>query len=119
MNLTAAPLRSPLGFKQTVHYGALGGVQVGDGTTTVVILAGELLKESKAFIEEGVHPQVAHATVFVVFTKYYKSFKILPNKPRLRHTLRKSIIYPLTSVMRCLCAWKAPRMSYGYPCAPP
>ena len=32
--------------------------QVGDGTTTVVILAGELLKECKAFIEEGVHPQV-------------------------------------------------------------
>ena len=32
--------------------------QVGDGTTTVVILAGELLKECKAFLEEGVHPQV-------------------------------------------------------------
>ena len=32
--------------------------QVGDGTTTVVILAGELLKECKAFFEEGVHPQV-------------------------------------------------------------
>ena len=32
--------------------------QVGDGTTTVVILAGELLRECKAFVEEGVHPQV-------------------------------------------------------------
>lgn len=31
--------------------------QVGDGTTTVVILAGELLRECKAFIEEGVHPR--------------------------------------------------------------
>lgn len=31
--------------------------QVGDGTTTVVILAGEFLREAKAFIEEGVHPQ--------------------------------------------------------------
>ncbi|CAL5229846.1 g13255 [Coccomyxa viridis] len=31
--------------------------EVGDGTTTVVILAGELLKQCKAFIEEGVHPQ--------------------------------------------------------------
>ena len=31
--------------------------QVGDGTTTVVILAGELLRECKAFVEEGVHPQ--------------------------------------------------------------
>lgn len=32
-------------------------VQVGDGTTTVVILAGEFLKEAKPFIEDGVHPQ--------------------------------------------------------------
>ena len=30
---------------------------MGDGTTTVVILAGEFLRESKAFVEEGVHPQ--------------------------------------------------------------
>ncbi|KAK9840343.1 hypothetical protein WJX74_007905 [Apatococcus lobatus] len=32
--------------------------EVGDGTTTVVILAGEFLKECKPFVEEGVHPQV-------------------------------------------------------------
>ncbi|KAK9811765.1 hypothetical protein WJX72_009677 [[Myrmecia] bisecta] len=31
--------------------------EVGDGTTTVVILAGEFLRECRAFIEEGVHPQ--------------------------------------------------------------
>lgn len=31
--------------------------QVGDGTTTVVLLAGEFLKEAKPFIEDGVHPQ--------------------------------------------------------------
>ncbi|CAN4097920.1 unnamed protein product [Withania somnifera] len=31
--------------------------EVGDGTTTVVLLAGEFLKESKPFVEEGVHPQ--------------------------------------------------------------
>ena len=31
--------------------------EVGDGTTTVVVLAGELLKEAKPFVEEGVHPQ--------------------------------------------------------------
>ena len=30
---------------------------MGDGTTTVVILAGELLRESKTFVEEGVHPR--------------------------------------------------------------
>ena len=33
-------------------------MQVGDGTTTVVLLAAEFLKECKAFVEEGVHPQV-------------------------------------------------------------
>ena len=31
--------------------------EVGDGTTTVVVLAGELLKEVRGFIEEGVNPR--------------------------------------------------------------
>lgn len=31
--------------------------EVGDGTTTVVILAGEFLREAKPFVEDGVHPQ--------------------------------------------------------------
>jgi hypothetical protein len=33
-------------------------MQVGDGTTTVVILSGELLRAAKPFVEEGVHPRV-------------------------------------------------------------
>ena len=32
--------------------------EVGDGTTTVVLLAAEFLKESKTFIEDGVQPQL-------------------------------------------------------------
>merc|ERR1711970_554105 len=32
--------------------------EVGDGTTSVVILAGEFLKQCKSFVEEGVHPRV-------------------------------------------------------------
>jgi T-complex protein 1 subunit eta len=32
--------------------------EVGDGTTSVVITAGELLKQAKGFIEEGMHSQV-------------------------------------------------------------
>lgn len=32
--------------------------EVGDGTTSVVILAGEFLKQCKGFVEEGVHPRV-------------------------------------------------------------
>ncbi|KAF8070892.1 CCT7 [Scenedesmus sp. PABB004] len=31
--------------------------EVGDGTTTVVILSGEFLREAKPFVEEGVHPR--------------------------------------------------------------
>ncbi|XP_074114689.1 chaperonin containing TCP1 subunit 7 [Cotesia typhae] len=33
-------------------------VEVGDGTTSVVLLAGEFLKQIKPFIEEGVHPRI-------------------------------------------------------------
>ncbi|XP_037942661.1 T-complex protein 1 subunit eta [Teleopsis dalmanni] len=32
--------------------------EVGDGTTSVVLLAGEILKQVKPFVEEGVHPRV-------------------------------------------------------------
>ncbi|RWR90698.1 T-complex protein 1 subunit eta [Cinnamomum micranthum f. kanehirae] len=32
-------------------------VSVGDGTTTVVLLAAEFLKEAKPYVEDGVHPQ--------------------------------------------------------------
>jgi len=32
--------------------------QVGDGTTTVAVLAGELLKKAEALLEQGVHPTV-------------------------------------------------------------
>ena len=32
--------------------------EVGDGTTSVVLIAGEMLKLVKPFVEEGVHPQV-------------------------------------------------------------
>ena len=32
--------------------------EVGDGTTSVVLLAGEILKQLKPFVEEGVHPQI-------------------------------------------------------------
>lgn len=30
----------------------------GDGTTSVVLLVGELLKQAKRYIEEGLHPRV-------------------------------------------------------------
>ena len=33
-------------------------LQVGDGTTSVVILAGEILNNCKVFVEDNVHPQI-------------------------------------------------------------
>jgi len=41
-----------------VHTACVVLYKVGDGTTSVVLLAGEFLKQCKPFIEEGVHPQV-------------------------------------------------------------
>eukprot|EP01095_Lingulamoeba_sp_RSL-Kostka_P012855 TRINITY_DN517_c1_g1_i1.p1 TRINITY_DN517_c1_g1~~TRINITY_DN517_c1_g1_i1.p1 ORF type:complete len:558 (-),score=228.73 TRINITY_DN517_c1_g1_i1:225-1898(-) len=32
--------------------------EVGDGTTSVVVLAGQLLKQSKEFVEDGMHPTI-------------------------------------------------------------
>lgn len=32
--------------------------QCGDGTTSVVLLVGELLKQADRYIQEGVHPRV-------------------------------------------------------------
>lgn len=31
---------------------------MGDGTTSVILLAGEFLKQMKSFVEEGVHPRI-------------------------------------------------------------
>jgi T-complex protein 1 subunit eta len=33
-------------------------VEVGDGTTTVTLLAGELLRQVKTFVEDGMHPRI-------------------------------------------------------------
>jgi len=37
--------------------------EVGDGTTSVVLLAGEILTQLKPFVEEGVHPQLLVASI--------------------------------------------------------
>lgn len=36
----------------------LGYPQVGDGTTSVTLLATEFLKQVKPYVEEGLHPQI-------------------------------------------------------------
>jgi len=40
------------------HRALAQDAEVGDGTTSVVVIAGELLDQAKRFVEEGVHPQV-------------------------------------------------------------
>jgi len=37
--------------------------EVGDGTTSVVLLAGEILQQIKPFVEEGVHPQIVISNI--------------------------------------------------------
>ena len=45
-------------FISTLYNAFLQDAEVGDGTTSVVLLAGEILKQLKPFVEEGVHPQI-------------------------------------------------------------
>lgn len=44
--------------KMLVDIARAQDAEVGDGTTSVVLLAGELLKESRSFIEDGVSPHL-------------------------------------------------------------
>jgi len=55
--------------KTLVDIAASQDDEIGDGTTTVVITAGELLKASKQFVEDGVHPQVIIAGLRYATTK--------------------------------------------------
>lgn len=47
--------------------------EVGDGTTSVAILAGELLRESKAFVDEGV-------STHIIAKGYRKAAQLAVNK---------------------------------------
>jgi hypothetical protein len=49
-------------------------LQVGDGTTTVVLLASEFMKEAKPYVEDGVHP---HSLI--------RSYRIAGNMVRDHH----------------------------------
>lgn len=68
-------------------------VQVGDGTTTVVILSGELLRAAKPFVEEGVHPRVragaaASGSVLVYASMRYHTAGC---NPRPLHTPHEAV----------------------------
>ncbi|XP_049821702.1 T-complex protein 1 subunit eta [Aethina tumida] len=46
------------GAKTLVDIAKSQDAEVGDGTTSVVLLAGEFLKQIKPYVEEGVHPRI-------------------------------------------------------------
>ena len=54
--------------------------EVGDGTTSVVLFAGELLKEAKAFIEEGLPSQKIIKGYRFALTKAIEHLKLLAEK---------------------------------------
>ena len=47
--------------------------EAGDGTTSVMILSGELLKEAKSFIEDGMHSQI-------IINGYWKALTVAREK---------------------------------------
>nr|CAG4649222.1 EOG090X03U0 [Scapholeberis mucronata]SVE93535.1 EOG090X03U0 [Scapholeberis mucronata] len=77
--------------------------EVGDGTTSVVLLAGEFLKQMKPFIEEGVHSQiiirsVRKATQMAI--QYINEIAVKPKKndeKELRELLEKCAATAMSS----------------------
>ena len=51
--------------------------EVGDGTTTVVLLAAEILKTAKDFINEGMHPQVIIRGIRMALRKAIESLNTM------------------------------------------
>ena len=77
--------------------------EVGDGTTSVVILAGEFLKQCKPFVDEGVHPRLIiksfrKATQLAVNRINELSVKInKENKEEKRELLKKCAATAMSS----------------------
>lgn len=44
--------------KMLVEISKAQDIEAGDGTTTVVILAGSLLKAAESLLEKGIHPNI-------------------------------------------------------------
>lgn len=69
----------------------------GDGTTSVVLLVGELLKQSLRYTQEGVHPRVIADGVEVAkndLTRFLDNFKLpLENGPKPNHEVLTQVAY--------------------------
>ncbi|KAK0528085.1 T-complex protein 1 subunit zeta [Tilletia horrida] len=76
--------------------------QCGDGTTSVVLLVGELLKQADRYIGEGVHPRViseGFEIAKVATLKFLEEFKQTPNLDRallvkVAHTSLATKLHP-------------------------
>lgn len=68
--------------------------QVGDGTTSVVLLVGELLKQAERYTSEGVHPTVI-AEGFDLAKK--EALKVRYISSRFTYHLSNSLCLPNTS----------------------
>ncbi|CAO1617558.1 unnamed protein product [Parajaminaea phylloscopi] len=76
--------------------------QCGDGTTSVVLLVGELLKQAERYIQEGVHPRVlseGFEAGKLGALKFLESFKQSPNLDRaaliaIAHTSLATKLHP-------------------------
>lgn len=45
-------------YSKLVEISKAQDIEAGDGTTTVVILAGSLLKAAESLLEKGIHPNI-------------------------------------------------------------
>lgn len=76
--------------------------QVGDGTTSVVLLVGELLKQADRYISEGVHPSVI-AEGFDVAKK--EALKVRPSAFGLVYPVNNTIILSFWMASKNLFRW--------------
>ncbi|KAL8451016.1 hypothetical protein Emed_002226 [Eimeria media] len=63
-------------------------LEVGDGTTSVVVLAGEFLQEAKTFIEEGMAPQIIVKGLRAARDLALKRISEVEESTRVAHALR-------------------------------
>ncbi|AAT43320.1 thermosome subunit beta [Picrophilus oshimae] len=69
---------------------------VGDGTTTVVVLAGELLKQAESLLEQGVHSTVIASGYHLAVTEAKKQLDSLAIKADDEETLKRIAITALS-----------------------
>ena len=58
MSFTPPPKWYSLILSQLVEISKAQDVEAGDGTTSVVVLAGALLKAAESLLEKGIHPNL-------------------------------------------------------------